>query len=240
MSRLWPLLALLACHGPAVTEGAAFYEQNEYDRSISTLESIDSPSATALYDLGNAWYRKGDPARAIAAWRAAQQLSPRNGDIVHNLALARSQIQGVPDPVPPPRAWMDVMTPGEIVTLAACILAFASFGAVRRGRIRPQTPSADEQVSLWLAPWLLLWLGGAALGAIGWSGARAAAAHPVAVVIEAEAPVRDEPTAEAKSVYTLPAGTEVSVERHQGPFLLVVDSDKRRGWLTEGAVALPR
>ena len=58
-----------------------------------------SGSAELHYNLGVAQYRKGEVAKAIAHWRMGRILSPRDANMVHNLAVARSELVDVLEPV---------------------------------------------------------------------------------------------------------------------------------------------
>jgi hypothetical protein len=52
--------------------------------------------------------------------------------------------------------------------------------------------------------------------------------------------VRDAAAVDAGERFTLPAGTEVLVERADGAFLLVADGRGRRGWIPANAVVIGR
>lgn len=52
--------------------------------------------AVLLYNLGNVAMLQNDPGRALALYQQAAELSPRDADIRHNLALAQEQV-GQPD-----------------------------------------------------------------------------------------------------------------------------------------------
>jgi tetratricopeptide (TPR) repeat protein len=233
--RWIPALVLLAACGTAIPEGSALYAEGEVDRARETFEDAAAaghPSGTLLYDLGNARYREGDIARAIAAWRAARALKPRDAELVHNLAFARGELEGVPDPAPPPQLWLDVATPGELGGVGLLSLGAATLGAWWR-RLRP--PSTPHPAGTpW--PWVSLAAAGLILGGVAVSGQWAAEAHPIAVVVDADVAVRDAAQPEAPSMFRLPGGTEVRVERPLAGFILVVTGDDRRGWIPADAV----
>ena len=84
---LWIGLAMSA-HASVLSDGAEAFEAGELDRAIEVWEQADArPSGKVLFNLGNAWYRKGDLPRSIAHYRSAQRLRPRDGNVHHNLAL---------------------------------------------------------------------------------------------------------------------------------------------------------
>lgn len=70
------------------------YEAGQYGEAIEIYQSIVDAGvqdSTLFYNLGNAYYKQGDLGRAILNYRRAQLLSPRDGDVSANLAIARSQ-----------------------------------------------------------------------------------------------------------------------------------------------------
>ena len=75
-------------------------------------------------------------------------------------------------------------------------------------------------------------IGGATVGATALDGWSLLQAHPIAVVVEPEKLVRDDPRPEAPERFTLPAGTEVLVERRGWPFHLVRTGDGRQGYVS--------
>lgn len=224
-------LSLVAAAGP-LADGAAAFDDGRLDDAVSTWEQGlegGRPSGLLLFDLGSAWYRKGDMPRAVAYYRAAQRRRPRDGDVHHNLALARSELGAVPPPVGPPRVWMAVVTPGELALLGVLLCGLGS-GLLLASRLRGR-------------PWRLP--GAAALGAgavvvgLSWSGSRADEGASVVVVVDDEAVVRDAASVAAGERHRLRPGTEVRVERRYGGFLLVEDGLGRRGWVAEGATLGP-
>src|SRR5271170_2968170 len=59
-------------------------------------------SPNLLFNYGNAEYKAGHLGRAIAAYRQAEQLAPRDADVRANLEFARNQVQG---PAPSTGRW---------------------------------------------------------------------------------------------------------------------------------------
>lgn len=187
----------------------------------------EGASATLDYNLGLAWYREGDTPRALGHWRAAAAAAPRDARVAHNLALARAREEGLPEPVGPSVGWLALLTPGEVG--AAGIALLALFSAVtwrwRRGQARAQT---------------VAWLGiaGAALSGIGLHAALHQAAHPVAVVVDRPAPLRERPEAASPPGAALAAGAEVRVEAVRGEWVQIA-SPAGAGWVYATALWWP-
>ena len=231
------LLAGVAFAG-IVGDGAEAFENGQLDEAIAAWEQARAdggqPSGIVEYDLGIAYYRKGDLPRAAARFRAAARLRPRDPNVHHNLALVRSGIHGVPEPVADP-GWMQVVTPGELGLLGVIVAGIGSLLVT---------------VGPWLANGLFRLGGGGrqtgvvvlatgiACGAVGAYGAREHALHPVAVVVDEEIVLRDAASIDAGERLRLPVGTEVRVERTYEGFLLIEDGRQRRGWVSSNAIDL--
>jgi hypothetical protein len=223
------LLLGVALAGP-FEDGLAAWEAGQMDDAIAAWEQplADGRGSSGLHtNLGVAWYRKGDLPRAIAHWRMARILSPRNSDAVHDLAVARAEIEGPPQPADPLPAWLQLATVGEYGVLGTLLLLVASVGAWV-ARVRRWSP--------W--PWLGIAVVGALLGLASLEGARRLRTSPGAIVLDEGIALRTEPEAAAPTRRRLPPGTELIVQRRVGDYLLVATGDDQRGWVPEAAVAV--
>jgi tetratricopeptide (TPR) repeat protein len=78
----------------AMRSANALYESNQFGQAAQVYEQLVGQSyadRALFYNLGNAYYKLGEPGRAIVNYRRAQQLAPRDPDVKANLALARAQ-----------------------------------------------------------------------------------------------------------------------------------------------------
>lgn len=217
------------CLAGPVSEGAARWEAGDMQGAIAAWQpAVDAGwgSARVKFDLGNAWYRRGDRARAIAYWRAAGHLAPREGGVSHNLALARSELEGVPSPAPDPALWMRIVTPGELGLLAIGGVFVGSAMLVRRRR--------SGEGSRW--PGIAVGWTGLVIGSVASMGWWTQVNAPIAVVVDRPALAREAPDASSAVRETLPVGAEVAIHQVRGPFLLVETGDGDRGWVPDGAV----
>jgi len=80
------------------------YKNSNYDRAIKYYDSIVNQgyvSAELFYNLGNAYFKKQKLAEAILFYEKALKYDPGNGDIRHNLEMARQmtidKIEKVPE-----------------------------------------------------------------------------------------------------------------------------------------------
>lgn len=202
--------------------------QARWDDALRALEPPAPAvrSGVALRDDGVLHALRGDPPGALAAWRAARLTLPRDPDLVHDLAVVRAQLgKDVPDPVGPPRAWMEIVSPLELGLLALVAWITASVLAWRahRGDGHGRTAIAAAVLA-------------AALAAPAIDGCLVMVSTGIGVTRD-EAPVREVPDLYAAEHHLLPAGAEVRVLSARGDFVLVEDGRGRRGWVVSGAVA---
>lgn len=82
--------------GEAFTEASVSYENGDYEGAIAGYEAIvseDIVDAHLFYNLANAYYKVGALGHAVLYYERARRLAPRDGDIAHNLGLARSLLR---------------------------------------------------------------------------------------------------------------------------------------------------
>jgi hypothetical protein len=208
--------ALTALEGPDTAAGA--------EAALDAYQGTSDPSVVALYNQGVLHHRLGDVPSAIAHWRAAWDLAPRDGDIAHNLAVARTELtQDPPIPVGFALPWMAILTPLEVGGLA--MLAWLGCGLLQQRRA-----AFVSQAGAGILALVLTW---AAL-----QGRQAWLTSPTAVVME-DALRRDTPSFQASGDTPWPPGTEVRVHGHHSGFVLVEDGEGHRGWLVRAVLAVP-
>ena len=82
--------------------GNQFFQEKAYDSAIAVYSSIERQgleSAELYFNLGNAYFKKGDLGHAVLYYMRARRLKPGDDDIAVNLAFAkgytRIQMEGV-------------------------------------------------------------------------------------------------------------------------------------------------
>ena len=152
------LLALPAVPSRAALSDAAFesanklYEEGKFAEAASAYEKVlqgGQTSAALCFNLGNAFFKSGQIGRAIAAYRQAERLAPRDPDLRANLQFARNQTQG--PTLAPSRwqRWLGRLTLNEWTVLAAAaVWLWLLLLAVLQWRPRLSRPSAATS-----SPW---------------------------------------------------------------------------------------
>ena len=222
---LWVMPAL----GSSIEEGYAHLVEGDMASASEAWDTVldtHRGSATLHYNLGTVSYRQGDLPRAIANWRMGRILSPRDANLVHNLAVARSELTDVVEPLDAQPALLLIATSSEWGVVGSLLLLLASLG-LWVSRIRER-----------FGPWPSL--GVAVVGAlfvyVSVSGSFALSERPGAVVQLEGAFLRRLAVRHSDVVSELSAGTEVAVERVHGDFALVRTSNDLRGWIPTDSV----
>jgi len=71
------------------------YQNNQFEEAIlmyTNVVDLHFESAALYYNLGNAYFKSGDPARALLWLERALRLDPNNEDIIHNIAFIQQKL----------------------------------------------------------------------------------------------------------------------------------------------------
>jgi tetratricopeptide (TPR) repeat protein len=237
--RRWSMVLLLtvAFAGNLVAAGVAdnfstankLYAEGKFSAAAVLYESIlnsGTTSANLLFNDGNAEFKAGNLGRAIAAFRRAELLAPRNPEIRANLDFVRNQVQGSTVHEHRWQDWLGQLTLNEwtLFTAIAFWLTFILF-AVRQ--LRPAlVPALKSVTSIFTLLTILL---GAALGV-------QAADHftnSVAVVTAAGAVARSGPYDDAQDAFVSHDGAELPVLSRHDDWAQVTDGAGRVGWMNK-------
>jgi Tfp pilus assembly protein PilF len=86
----------------AIKEAETAYTSEDYTKAIELYESIlksYGESAEVYYNLGNAYFKVGEIAPSILNYERALLLDPGDGDIRHNLQVAKSRTVDKIEPI---------------------------------------------------------------------------------------------------------------------------------------------
>lgn len=191
--------------------------------------SAGEASGPLYFNLGNAQYKQGETAAAVASYLQAQRLLPRDPDVAANLSFAEESLE-LGDDVDP--LWMRLLFP----------IAYRATEA--------------ELALLWTILWWLLCGGLAATIAL--PSARNGLRWPIRVVAVLAAivllnllfrdrrlelwndavvtaskgsPVRFEPSADGTEHFLAPAGARLEIDQEREGWSRVTRRDGRRGWV---------
>lgn len=227
------LVALFAAGARAELSASGFetanklYEEGKFAEAAAAYEKLaqsGQTSAALCFNLGNARFKSGQIGRAIAAYRQAEQFTPRDPDLRANLQFARNQVQ--PPTLSPDRwqRWLGRLTLNEWTLLAAAVIwLWLLLLAILQWR--PALRPALRNYAIALAILAGLLCGGVALAL------RAARFTPTAIVTSREAVVRYGPLAESPAAFNVHDGAELRILDQKDDWFQVSAGPRRIGWL---------
>ncbi len=211
-------------------QGVAAYDRGEYPASINSFEQLVSEGVVqkeVFYNLGNAYFRNGQVAPAIANYERAWRLDPGEAVVRENLDRAVGQTErGMSRPQPPGWEqglffWHAALTTGESLAVAVCAWTFAWLLLIlRSARPLPYLRGAAA-VSFVVA---------AAFAASWWIKNNP---PQLAVAAEARVPVRYGSRPEETVRFELYEGDRVRIEEIKNGWARVRTADGERGWTEE-------
>ena len=199
-----------AGHFQAATEG--------YEALVRSGQS----NASLFYNLGNAWYRRGDLARAILNYERALALEPHHAEASANLRLVRDQARALELTAAWPERFLVSISSDSYTWMAAIgfwvgVFALAAFG------FRRSTGKAVTMIVAFLFCSSALY----ALHTVE-NGNRG---ESLAIVTGKNINARLATADNANSVLALPAGSEIKILSTRGDWSYAALPNNLRGWI---------
>ena len=226
--------SVFAADTPGAFDAAnKLYEQGKFPEAAAAYETLaqsGTVSSALYYNLGNAFFKSGQLGKALAAYRNAERIAPRDPELRANLQFVRGQVQG-PTVLPgATERWLARLTVNEWATLAAVVLwLWLSLLVMVQFR-----PTWTQPLRGWL------WFGGVATVATcvclaaAWSNGSAR----TAIVVAKDALLHNGPLDEAPGGITLHDGAELTVVDSNSGWLQVRIDSSRTGWIKREQAAM--
>jgi len=241
--KLWLCILLaVVCAGKLLAADATvdfaaankLYAEGKFADAATAYEKIlqtGGQTPSLLFNYGNAEFKAGHLGKAIAAYRQAELLAPRDAELRANLAFVRNQVQGATLRDSRWQNWVNTLTLNEGAWLTS-VFFWAMFALFAVCQIKPAlAPKLRTATRLAMA---LTIFSGAILGL-------QAANHfnsAVAVVTVSEATSRSGPFDDAQSDFTTHDGAELSVLSRHDDWVQVASGAGKTGWLPVKQVAV--
>lgn len=209
------------------------YEQGHYSDASAAYEKIIASgqlSEAVYFNLGNAYFKLGQSGRAIAAYRKAQYLNPRDPDVRANLQFARNHARGgIPEQAARIPTFFSLLGLNEWSWLA--LASFSGvFIVIGVGQLRPGSKTS-------LRRWLYVLCAAMVFFGLGMSVRLSAdVLHQTAIVVAGEVDVRNGPLEESQSLFKVRDGMELEIQDQDNGWFKVADSAYRSGWVRQDQV----
>ena len=198
-------------------------------KSYETMLNSGAVSPNLLFNDGNAEFKSGNLGRAIAAYRQAMLLAPRDVDVRANLNFARNQVQGANFSQNHGTMMLGALTLNEWTALAM-IAFWLTLGLYVAMQLRPNWKNALRGVARGAAVATVLLC--ACLGA----AANVHFSKQVAVVVLPDAVARSGPFSDAQNAFAIHDGAELPILDQRNGWVQVADNSGRSGWLQDSQI----
>jgi tetratricopeptide (TPR) repeat protein len=227
-------------YAEAFTSANNQYESKHFEQAIGKYKEIlgtGFESSAIYFNLGNAYFKKGDLGNAIVNYRRAERLDPTDNDISENLAFARNftaiQMEGVE--LNPVRNFISVaLKPYKLDLLAwvssGCFIFLSILLIIRLGfgfKSRILRAGIVAGVTLLLVISMLTTY-----------KYRIDYLTDYAVLVAEDVPIHTGPTEASDIELRGTPGMEVEIISATGDFFNVLFENKRRGWVRKELVAV--
>jgi tetratricopeptide (TPR) repeat protein len=232
-------VALLASSARGAGEDAAVfakanqeYAAGHYQQAIDGYESLvraNKWNAVLFYDLGNAWFRKGDPGRAILQYERALALDRHHPEAQANLRLVRDEVRALELPKTLADRYLGFATPAQCVWAAALAFWIAIFALTV---LLVSSRRSAPRVALFSCA--LLVFGGAVFAY--YTIENGPQGRAIAIVTGKNIEARLATADNSGAVLVLPAGSEVKILSNRGEWLYAALPNNLNGWIPATSV----
>ena len=245
MKRSWSCtivaiwVTLLASFARGATEDAtAFAKANQdyaaghYKQAIDGYESLirtNQSNAVLFYNLGNAWFRKGDPGRAILQYERALALDRQHPEAQANLHLVRDEARALELPKTRADRYLGFATSDQYVWTAAIAFWIAIFALAVL-----LLGSRRSGATIAVLVGALLVFGGAAYAC--YAVDNGPQGRAVAIVTGKNIQARLATADTAGAVLALPAGSEVKILSTRGEWVYAALPNNLNGWIPAASI----
>lgn len=216
------------------------YQKEDYTGAIRMYEQIAAngyESASLFYNLGNAYYKSGENAKALLWYERALKLDPADEDIQHNIAFVNRKIIDKIDAVPETlfaQWWRNVtnlMTERQwaVLSIIGSFLLFLSIGAylfARNGGVR-----TTGFVTFWISIIIIVF------SVIFASKQKENATHHnEAIVMDLVVDAKNSPSATGKNLFVIHEGLKVQITNEMNGWVEIRLPNGEKGWIAQNSI----
>jgi len=234
--------ALPAFSNPLLERAEKAYDSKKYKEAISSYEKLIKEgykSYQLYFNLGNAYYRNNELGRAIYYYELARKAEPNDEDVRINLGIASAKtidkidskenffIAAVKTNIlssftTNTWAWLNISS-----LMLACILFFLFISSHKL---------IVKRISFLLST--LLFISFILTYFLGYSAVKSRVENKFGIILSKEIKIMNEPTALAKSKFSLHEGTKIHVVENNGDWVLIKLDNGNEGWVKLSEVGI--
>ena len=216
------------------------YQQENYAEAITLYEQIaanGNEGAILFYNLGNAYYKSGENAKALLWYERALKLDPADEDIQHNIAFVNRKIIDKIDAVPETlfAQWWHKVTnlltewQWAVLSIIGSFLLFLSIGAylfARSGGLR-----TTGFVTLWLSIIVIVF-------SVIFANKQKekATQHTEAIVMDLVVDAKNAPNASGKNLFVIHEGLKIQITNEMNGWVEIRLPNGEKGWIAQNSI----
>ena len=216
------------------------YQHENYTEAIALYEQIaadGNEGGTLFYNLGNAYYKSGDNAKALLWYERALKLDPSDEDIQHNIAFVNHKIIDKIDPVPETlfAQWWQKVTnlmnerQWAILSIIGSFLLFLSIAAylfARSGGLR-----TTGFVIFWISIIIIVF-------SVIFANRQKekATQHMEAIVMDLVVDAKNAPNASGKNLFVIHEGLKVQITNEMNGWVEIRLPNGEKGWIAQNSI----
>ena len=209
------------------TKANADYAAGKFPEAIKGYESLVQGrqwNPALFYDLGNAYYRRGDLGHAILNYERALALDPNQPEARANLHLVRDQARALELPQSWAEAHLEFLTRDQY----AWLTMIALWGAIA---ILAALYFAPRRPVVWIFASVLLGAVSAGAAFAAYEFETGSAGRNLAIVTQKNIQARLATAESAGTVLVLPAGSQIKILSTRGDWSYAVLPNDLQGWI---------
>lgn len=241
---LMSFLSVSACYGnedeQLLRRADSAYQQENYPAAISLYEQIaanGNEGSILFYNLGNAYYKSGENAKALLWYERALKLDPSDEDIQHNIAFVNRKIIDKIDAVPETlfAQWWHKVTnllterQWAVLSIIGSFLLFLSIGAylfARSGGVR-----TTGFVTFWISIIIIVF------SVIFANRQKEKAIHHTdAIVMDLVVDAKNAPNAGGKNLFVIHEGLKVQITNEMNGWVEIRLPNGEKGWIAQNSI----
>lgn len=192
------------------------------------LVKAGSWNANLFYNLGNAWFHRGDMGQAVLNYERALALDPTHAEALKNLHFTQERARALQLPLDWTARVLEYLQPPAAAWIAAAAFWFGLFLIVSAFFARPRVARLIVAV--------LLLLAAGAAGYFTYQVETGDHGRDFAIIIGQSVPARLATADTASNILTLPAGSEVRILSTRGDWSYAQLPNDLRGWIPTDTV----